>query len=140
MIGIEINTSGWDKKRNNDNIYGLPIRPVYPLPKRIFQTLHLVAKGFNNAEIAREIQISEKTVENHVYPILSILQVRNRIEAIITAFQNGGMDTPASKKETDTPYPLWNSLRRHPFLKNKIDTYIRLYLYPQCYNRGDKDE
>lgn len=48
------------------------------------------------------MQVSEKTVENHVYPILSVLQVRNRIEAIITVFQNGGMDTPASKKETDT--------------------------------------
>jgi len=46
-------------------------------------TPYLIAKEFNNAEIAREMQISEKTVKNNVYHILSMQYACFKIHSIL---------------------------------------------------------
>ena len=63
---------------------------VFPeLTEREREVLGLIAQGSNNAEIARELVISRKTVSNHITNILSKLQVADRAEAIIKAREAG---------------------------------------------------
>ena len=56
-------------------------RPVADLTEREAEVLALIADGRSNAEIAREIGISLKTVQNHVSHVLAKLQVRDRTQA-----------------------------------------------------------
>lgn len=63
---------------------------VFPdLTEREREILNLIAHGYNNAGIARELVISIKTVRNHVSNIFSKLQVADRAEAIIRARDAG---------------------------------------------------
>jgi DNA-binding NarL/FixJ family response regulator len=66
------------------------IPDVFPeLTEREREVLGLIAQGYNNSEIARELVISPKTVRNHITNILSKLQVADRAEAIIKAREAG---------------------------------------------------
>jgi DNA-binding NarL/FixJ family response regulator len=58
-------------------------RPVADLTEREAQVLALVADGRSNAEIAREIGTSLKTVQNHVSHVLAKLQVSDRTQAAL---------------------------------------------------------
>ena len=61
-------------------------RDIFPsLTERERQILQLIARGKSNAEIARELSLSPKTVYNYVSNILSKLQVADRAEAILRA-------------------------------------------------------
>jgi len=63
---------------------------VFPeLTDREREVLGLIAQGYNNSEIAKELVISPKTVRNHITNILSKLQVADRAEAIIKAREAG---------------------------------------------------
>ncbi len=53
------------------------------------EVLELIAQGYNNAEIAQHLVISQKTVRNHVSNIFSKLQVVDRAQAIIRAREAG---------------------------------------------------
>jgi DNA-binding NarL/FixJ family response regulator len=64
--------------------------PVFPeLTDREREVLTLIAQGYNNAEIARKLSISPKTVRNHASNIFSKLQVVDRAQAIIRARDAG---------------------------------------------------
>ena len=58
-------------------------RPGVDLTEREAEVLALIADGRSNAEIAREIGISLKTVQNHVSRVLAKLQVRDRTQAAL---------------------------------------------------------
>jgi DNA-binding NarL/FixJ family response regulator len=60
------------------------------LTEREREVLELIAAGYNNAEIARKLFISPKTVRNHITSIFSKLQVADRAHAIRRA-RRGGM-------------------------------------------------
>jgi DNA-binding NarL/FixJ family response regulator len=65
-------------------------RDIFPsLTERERQILQLIARGKSNAEIARELSLSPKTVYNYVSNILSKLQVADRAQAIIRAREAG---------------------------------------------------
>ena len=65
-------------------------RDIFPsLTERERQILQLIARGRSNAEIARELSLSPKTVYNYVSNILSKLQVADRAQAIIRAREAG---------------------------------------------------
>jgi DNA-binding NarL/FixJ family response regulator len=59
------------------------------LTEREEGVLRLVARGLSNAEIARELTIGETTVKTHVGNILMKLDVRDRAQAVVAAYESG---------------------------------------------------
>ena len=59
------------------------------LSDRENEVLRLIANGKDNAEIARDLHISPKTVKNHISNILMKLQIENRIQAAVYAVRSG---------------------------------------------------
>jgi DNA-binding NarL/FixJ family response regulator len=64
-------------------------RDLSPLTPRELEVLQLLAGGLSNAELATRLQLSETTVKTHVARILSKLNLRDRAQAIITAYETG---------------------------------------------------
>ncbi len=69
-----------------------PPRTVETLTQREMDVYRLIASGLSNAEIGRELFISDTTVKTHVTRLLRKLQVRDRAQAIVIAFQSGLFD------------------------------------------------
>jgi DNA-binding NarL/FixJ family response regulator len=63
--------------------------PAPELSDRENEVLRLIANGKDNAEIARDLHISPKTVKNHISNILMKLQIENRIQAAVYAVRRG---------------------------------------------------
>jgi DNA-binding NarL/FixJ family response regulator len=66
-----------------------PLRPLPELTARELEVLSLLADGHRNAAIASELQISTKTVANHLSAIFTKLRVLDRSQAIIAAREAG---------------------------------------------------
>jgi DNA-binding NarL/FixJ family response regulator len=67
----------------------VPATSSHALTLRQMEVVCMMARGFSNKEIARELQLAERTVKAHVTAVLETLRVKNRTQAVIAAQQQG---------------------------------------------------
>ena len=60
-----------------------------PVTPRELEVLRLIAEGLSNAEIAEALQISQETVKTFVSRILTKLELRDRVQAVVYAYRHG---------------------------------------------------
>jgi DNA-binding NarL/FixJ family response regulator len=80
--------------------FGRVARPTPPkelgdLSSREQEVFRLIARGLSNAEIGQDLYISETTVKTHVTHILQKLNVRDRVQLVVLAYQTGFVDADA---------------------------------------------
>jgi DNA-binding NarL/FixJ family response regulator len=74
-------------------VHQQPPKAVETLTARELDVFRLITKGYSNAEIGRELFISDTTVKTHVTRLLQKLDLRDRAQAIVLAHQTGLFDS-----------------------------------------------
>ncbi len=72
-----------------------PPKELVDLSEREREVFRLIARGLSNAEIGQELYISETTVKTHVTHILQKLDLRDRVQAVVLAYQAGFFEPEA---------------------------------------------
>jgi DNA-binding NarL/FixJ family response regulator len=76
-----------------------PPKGVDELTAREREILRLIAGGLSNAEIGKELYISDTTVKTHVTHILQKLDLRDRVQAVVLAYETGLFELDARRPD-----------------------------------------
>jgi DNA-binding NarL/FixJ family response regulator len=71
--------------------------PFAELTERELEVTRAIARGLSNAEIGRELFLSEATVKTHVTRVLAKLGVRDRVQIVVTAYESGLIQPGATR-------------------------------------------
>lgn len=74
------------------------------LTERELEVLRAVAQGASNAEIGRQLFIGESTVKTHVSSVLVKLGLRDRVQAVVFAYEHGVI-TPGDRPGSESGFP-----------------------------------
>jgi len=75
----------------------IPPKELEQLTERELDVFRLIAQGLSNAEIGRELYISDTTVKTHITHILQKLKLRDRVQAVVLAYQAGLVEPNARR-------------------------------------------
>jgi DNA-binding NarL/FixJ family response regulator len=71
--------------------------PFAELTERELDVTRAIARGLSNAEIGKELFLSEATVKTHVTRVLTKLGVRDRVQVVVTAYESGLIQPGATR-------------------------------------------
>ena len=74
-----------------------PPKELDDLSEREREVFRLIARGLSNAEIGKQLYISETTVKTHVTHILQKLYLRDRVQAVVLAYETGYFDADTER-------------------------------------------
>jgi DNA-binding NarL/FixJ family response regulator len=72
-----------------------PPKELDDLTERELDVFRLIARGLTNVEIGQELYISDTTVKTHITHILQKLDLRDRVQAVVLAYETGLFDSGA---------------------------------------------
>lgn len=76
------------RKLSKGEVEPIVRQPTHLYTKRECEVLQLLADGQSNRKIAETLEISEKTVKNHVSSLFKKMKVNDRTQAVVTAIKN----------------------------------------------------
>jgi DNA-binding NarL/FixJ family response regulator len=82
-----------------------PPQQLEELTERELDVFRLVARGLSNAEIGRELYISDTTVKTHITHVLQKLNLRDRVQAVVLAHETGVFDADARRSSDPIERP-----------------------------------